>query len=122
MFVILTPNLDTFTNPTMVALFETLQQDGERVRLFCPMQVVPCPENIKNVEIIESVFRLNVFTNPKFLFKQLRTYLRVKNTIRKYNVRTVMVVDPLGVIAGGRLKRFLCKDIKIGCSGPDNIS
>lgn len=112
-YIVLTPNVDTFTNPTMVALFETLQHDGDSVVLFGPKQVVPCPENIKNVDMVESVFRLNFFRNPKFLLKQLKTYRSIVSTIKKYDVKTVMVVDPLGVIAGGRLKKYFCKDVKI---------
>lgn len=111
--LLLTPNSDTFTNPTMTTLFHLLNERGVNVYLFGPEQQPACPGNIKNVNWIPSKFKLNLFRNPKNYASHWKSYRDVKRILNQKKIKTVMAVDPLGLIIGGRVKRFLAKDIHL---------
>jgi len=71
-----------------------------------------CPENLDNVICYESTFKL-AFRNPKFWKAQVDSYNRVRRVIKNNNITTLFAVDPLGLIIGGRVKKYLCKDVKL---------
>ena len=108
---IVTPNTDTFTNPTMTTLFHMLKERGVDVFLFGRQQQPSCPENLSNVKEIKSVFRLNLFKNPTYFWKHWTSYVNVIRCIRREKITTLLAVDPMGVIVGGRIKRLLGKKI-----------
>jgi hypothetical protein len=110
---VVTPNPDTFTNPTMSALFYVLKEKGVDVYLFGPEQQPACPSNLSNVIVVPSHFKLNLFKNPKDYISQLKSYCKIFRFIRKNNIRTLLAVDPLGLIIGGRIKRFIGKKIHL---------
>ena len=103
---IVTPNNDTFTNPTLTTLFHLLQERGVEVYLFGREQLPACPDNIQNVTHKLSIFKLNIFSNPKQLFDHWKSYYKVIKTIRKEKINTILAVDQLGLIVGGRIKRM----------------
>jgi hypothetical protein len=104
---IVTPNTDTFTNPTLTTLFHLLQEKGVEVYLFGREQQPACPENISNVIQIRSLFKLHLLSNPKHLFSHWKSYFKVIRTIRIEKIDVILAVDPLGLIVGGRIKQLL---------------
>jgi hypothetical protein len=110
---VVTPNSDTFTNPTLTSLFHILKEQGIDVFLFGPDQQPSCPDNLTNLKFKETVFKLNLFRNPRYYSKHWTSYFKIKRLLRKEKIYTVLAVDPLGVIVGGRIKRFFCKSIKL---------
>ena len=111
--VVVTPNTDTFTNPTMTALFHILKEQEVDVYLFGPDQQPSCPDNIQNVTFVRSVFKLNLFRNPKYFKAHWSSYFKIIRLFRKEKISTLLAVDPMGIIAGGRIKRFVGKRINL---------
>jgi hypothetical protein len=103
---IITPNSDTFTNPTMTSLFHILKEKGVEVFLFGPIQHPACPDNLQNVNAIQSVFKLNLFKNPTHYIAHWSSYLKIIKTLRKEKISTLLAVDPMGIIVGGRIKKL----------------
>jgi len=103
---VVTPNTDTFTNPTLTALFQLLRDKTVKVFLFGPVQQPSCPASLSNIHFIESHFRLSLFRNPKKYCSHFRSYERVWRIMKKNRITTLLAVDPLGMIIGGRIKRF----------------
>ncbi len=110
---ILTANNDTFTNPTLITLFHILKKREVEVLLFGPQQQPSCPENLTNVKEYSSVLRLNLFRNPKYFLKHWSTYLWIFHYLFHKDIKTLLAVDPMGLIAGGRVKRILGKKIHL---------
>jgi len=111
--VLVTPNSDTFTNPTLTTLFQMLNEKGINVYLFGPDQQPGCPSNLLNVQPINSRFRLNLFKNPKKYWKHFQSYLKVLTIIYTQKISTILAVDPMGLIVGGRLKKIIFKKIHL---------
>jgi len=110
---IVTPNTDTFTNPTLTALFQLLKEKGVEVYLFGPRQQPGCPAGLTHVTVIPSGFRLHLFRNPKKYISHFASYGRVLSIIRKKKISTLLAVDPLGVIIGGRIKKLFCRKLHL---------
>lgn len=104
---LVTPNTDTFTNPTLTTLFQLLLEKGINILIFGPLQQPSCPEYLSNVRLFESHFRLSLFRNPRKYVSQFYSYYQAFQQIRRNEVDTVLSVDPLGLIIGGRLKKVL---------------
>lgn len=109
---IVTPNSDTFTNPTLSTMFHYLKDNGITVHLFGPQQMPQCPDDIDNVKFYDCIFKMS-FKNPKNWAKQYKAYSIIHRVIRCNNIKTIYAVDPLGLIIGGRVKKYLCKDVKL---------
>ncbi|MBQ9475153.1 MAG: hypothetical protein IJU69_02715 [Bacteroidales bacterium] len=112
MIAIISPNTDTFTNPTMCSLFAFLQSKGEKAILFGPQQFPGCPEHIKNVELRTVDFKLTM-RNPRFWLSQLKSYRKVTKAIRNYGIKTLMGVDAKGLVIAGRIKKRFFPDIRL---------
>jgi hypothetical protein len=110
---IVSPNSDTFTNPTMSALFNILQQKGVKVYLFGPQQFPGCPATLTNIIHIPSLFKLNLFRNPRYYLQHWLSYFRVFRTIKHEKISVLLGVDPLGIIVGGRIRKFFGKKIHL---------
>ena len=111
--IVVTPNTDTFTNPTMTALFHILKEQGVVVYLFGPDQQPSCPDDIQNVMFVRSVFKLNLFRNPKYFKAHWSSYFKIIRLLIKEKFDTLIAVDPMGIIVGGRIKRFIGKKIRL---------
>ena len=112
MTAIVTPNTDTFTNPTMVSLLRYLQSKGETVVMFGPQQYPQMPEEFADIRFEPTHFKLS-FRNPKAWKKQILSYCKVKRCLGDGSGCTLMTVDPLGLVTGGRIKRWLCPKVKL---------
>ena len=106
LIAVVTPNTDTFTNPTMTTLFHLLAEKGVAVYLFGPEQQPACPDNIGNVTLVRSKFMLYLFRNPSKYKEHWKSYFEVRRIIREKRIKTLLAVDPLGLIIGGRIKRI----------------
>src|ERR1035437_2945072 len=111
--IVVTPNTDTFTNPTMTALFHILKEQVVDVYLFGPDQQPSCPDNIQNVRFVRSVFKLKLFRNPKHFKAHWYSYFKIIRLLRKEKISTLLAIDPMGIIAGGSVKRFIGKKITL---------
>jgi len=111
---VITPNSDTFTNPTMPLIFRQLQERGIIVYLFGPKQVPGCPDNLTNVMFIESGFRLSLFRNPGYYISQFLSFITVFRILRKNGIKILLGVDPLGLIYAGRIKKLFGKKLHLG--------
>ena len=112
-YLLITPNTDTFANPTLVSIFCQIQSEGGVVHLFGPVQQAGCPEHIHCVEQHVCDFRLYPLRNPKHYLSQLRSYHMMAKYVREFGIKTAMVVDPMGVVVGGRLCRYFCKGLTL---------
>lgn len=112
-YILITPNTDTFANPTLVSIFCQIQSEGGVVHLFGPAQQAGCPEHIHCVEQHVCDFRLYPLRNPKHYLSQLRSYRMMAKFVREYGIKTAMVVDPMGVVIGGRLCKYFCKGLML---------
>ena len=111
--LIITPNNDTFTNPTMIALFQLLKEKETITYLFGPEQHPSCPENLFGVKHIQSSFKLSFFRNPKYYISQFLSYYKIFRCLKRNKINTLLAVDPMGLIVGGRVKRFLGKHLHL---------
>lgn len=109
---LITPNSDTFTNPTLSTMFHYFKDNGTIVHLFGPKQMPQCPENLDNEKSYDCAFKMS-FRNPKHWMSQCRAYSIMHKVIKEYDIKTIFTVDPLGLIIGGRVKRYLCNDVKL---------
>ena len=112
MLVIITPNTDTFTNPTMVSLLGYLREKRQEVTLFGPQQELECPEEFGFLRLEETCFKLS-FRNPKFWRAQIRSYWKVRGAIGNGEGSVLLAVDPLGLVIAGRIKKYLCPKAKL---------
>jgi len=112
-YILITPNVDSFANPTLVSIFETVQRDNGRVHLFGPAQQAACPAHIHCVEQHVCDFRLQPWRNPKRYWSQWCSYHLMAKYVKALGVKTAMVVDPMGVIIGGRLCKYFCKGLQL---------
>lgn len=110
---IVTPNSDTFTNPTMTTFFHLLKEKGVDVILFGPEQQPVCPDNIVNVTCVKSTFYLFLLRNPRKYSAHFKSLINVVKTLYKYRITNLFAVDPLGIIIGGRIKRILGKKLNL---------
>lgn len=111
--IIITPNSDTFTNPTMIALFQLLKEEKLMIYLVGPTQHLSCPADFRNLKMVNINLKLFVWKNPKHIFSQLISYYKIYQLIKKQKVKTVLAVDPLALIWAGRVKRFFASKIHL---------
>lgn len=109
---LITPNCDTFTNPTLSTMFHYFKNNGITVHLFGPQQMPQCPDNLDNVKCYGCTYKMS-FKNPKHWCKQYKAYSIVRKVIKSNNIKNIYAVDPLGLIIGGRVKKYLCKDVRL---------
>lgn len=112
--VFVTLNQDTFSNPTLFALFQKLVLFNKPVILLCPPQSFPNPFPQIEIITIPSYY----ISRPKFFF---RSFNRTLTTLPKYltgqlfllslafklKPQRIVGIDPLGIIMAQRLLSFI---------------
>jgi len=110
---IVTPKIDTFCNPTLILLFEKLLAEGFKI-LFFGFEQIFIPKEIKD-KLNFCVFPFNFYKSgmrPKNIAKILKQYYEVYKILKIENkVRTIICVDPMGLVIAGRIKKLV--DINI---------
>ncbi|MBV6478555.1 MAG: hypothetical protein HGGPFJEG_01310 [Ignavibacteria bacterium] len=105
----LSPNLDTFSNPTLLHLFEKLIEKNYRI-IFIGFDQIFIPKHIiDNLEFMEMPFNFYKF---KFSFwniiKLVRQYYNLFRKLKIENkIDTMICVDPMGIVIAGRIRRLI---------------
>lgn len=106
---ILTPKVDTFSNPTLTLLIEKLLESGYKI-LFFGYEQIFIPDDIKD--------KLNFYHLPFHFYKFYRRPYDVVKLVKQYyklyrilkienNVKTLICVDPMGLVIAGRIRRLV---------------
>jgi len=106
---ILSPKIDTFSNPTLVILIQKLISRGYTIIYYGFDQLFIPSEYRKYFEFLELPF--NFYTlekNLKSYVKLIKQYLKLYGKLKWRNkVNTLICVDPMGLVIGGRIKKLL---------------
>jgi len=116
---IITPKTDTFSNPTLVILFERLIKENYKILFFAFDQLFIPGEIREKIEIHELPFnyfsffkRPKLYRRPYDLLKMMKQYREIHKLFKVENkVDTLICIDPMGMVYGGRIRKLI--DIKI---------
>lgn len=106
---ILTTRIDTFSNPTLTLIIEKLIDKNIKI-IFIGYEQMFIPGNIVN--------KLDYYQLPFNFYRLKKNYVSLKKTFRqtyeiykklkiKNKVEVMICVDPMGLVIGGRIKKFL---------------
>jgi hypothetical protein len=106
---ILTPKIDTFSNPTLTLIFEKLIERNYKILFFGYDQIF-MPKKIKDEieyhQLPFNFYKLNksFAVLKKILIQAYKIYklLKVEN-----KVSTIICVDPMGLVIAGRIQRLV---------------
>ena len=112
---IITPKTDTFSNPTLILLFERLIKENYKILFFAFDQLFIPREIREKIEIHEIPFNyFSFFKRPKFyrrpydLMKMIKQYREIHRLFKvKNKVDTMICIDPMGMVYGGRIRKFI---------------
>lgn len=105
----LSPNIDTFSNPTLIHLFEKLIKKGYRI-LFIGFDQIFIPKYIMDkLDFMEMPFNFYKF---RFSFwnvvKLIRQYYNLYKVLKvKNKIDTMICVDPMGLVIAGRISKLI---------------
>lgn len=106
---IVTPKIDTFTNPTLSILIEKLLEKNFKILFFGYEQLFIPKDIIRKIDYHQ--LPLNFYTlkkNPNSIAKLLSQVRRIRKLFRKENdVKALLCVDPMGLVIAGRIKRIV---------------
>ncbi|MEP7145706.1 MAG: hypothetical protein ABI792_01720 [bacterium] len=110
---IITPKIDTFSNPTLILLFEQLIEKKYRIlffgyeQLFIPKEIRDC------LELYELPFNFySFYRRPYDFVKLFKQYAEIYKILKiKNKVEAIICIDPMGLVISGRIKKFI--NIKI---------
>lgn len=103
---IITPKIDTFTNPTLIALIDELIARKIKI-LFFGFEQIFIPTHIREkLELYELPFNFYKFEPSLKRVKKLTSqYIDLFSKLRiKNNVDHLICVDPMGLVIAGRMK------------------
>jgi len=116
---IITPNTDTFSNPTLMIIIRKLIDNNYKILFFGYAQIFIPKDIEENLEFHQLPFNFaSFFGRPKFQrrgldfyklvmqYKELYSLLRIRN-----KVKALICIDPMGVVLGGRIKKLI--DVKL---------
>lgn len=105
----ISPNIDTFSNPTLIHLFEKLIEKEYRI-LYIGFEQIFIPKYIRdNLDFHELPFNFYDF-NKNFwsIVKLIKQYYKLYKTFKiKNKIDTLICVDPMGLVISGRMARLL---------------
>lgn len=104
-----TPKIDTFSNPTLIALIEELQRRDIRIIFFGFEQIFIPSQIRKHLELNELPFNFYEFEPSarrikKLAFQYADIYYKLKC---KHGTECIFCVDPMGLVVAGRMKNLL---------------
>ncbi|MFZ1321205.1 MAG: hypothetical protein WAT71_06575 [Ignavibacteria bacterium] len=107
--VILSPKIDTFSNPTLVVLIQKLINRGYKIIYYGFDQLFIPSEYRKYFEFLELPFNFYTLENNlKSYIKLVKQYIKLFVKLKlKNKVNTIICVDPMGLVIGGRIKTLL---------------
>ena len=110
---IVTPKIDTFSNPTLILLFEQLIEKKYKI-LFFGFEQLFIPKAIRDHLVLYQLpFNFySFYRRPYDLIKLVRQYYDIYRILKFENkVEAIVCVDPMGLIIAGRIKKLM--NIKI---------
>ena len=112
---IITPKIDTFSNPTLILLFEKLI-DMEYKILFFGFEQLFVPKEIRSkIEFQKLPFNfVSFFKRPQHsrrpydMFKAMKQYYELYHLLKiKNKVKAIVCVDPMGLVFAGRICKLI---------------
>lgn len=102
---IVTPKIDTFSNPTLIALIEDLLKRDIRILFFGFEQIFIPKHIIDRIELNELPFNFYGFDpNLKKIRKLTAQYADIVYKLKvKNSVKCIICVDPMGLVVAGRI-------------------
>jgi glycosyltransferase involved in cell wall biosynthesis len=112
---VITPKIDTFSNPTLVLLFERLIGRGYRILFFGFDQLFIPKEYRDHIEVHDLPFnfysffgRPKSYRRPADVVKLLKQYYGLRKLFKVHNkVEALICIDPMGLVYGGRIRRLI---------------
>lgn len=103
------PNKDTFTNPTLVTVFEQLASREEtRISLLTQEQSLAAPDNLKSISLLYfPVFAVTWSKKIWTWLPKLKAQKQLARFCEEERVSVIIAIDPVGLIIGGRVKKRL---------------
>ncbi len=111
--IFVTPKIDTFSNPTLIFLFEKLLEMDYNILFFGFEQIFIPREIRKRLEIYQLPFNFYEF-NFRFrdIKKLLKQYYFIYKALKiKNKPDKIICVDPMGLVIAGRMNKILNLDI-----------
>ncbi|MFN5417572.1 MAG: hypothetical protein ACK5B9_10985 [Flavobacteriia bacterium] len=104
--LIINPNKDTFSNPTIVSILEILVKNNEfKITILSPEQLIQKPKQFESInEIVLPELSVNWGKKIQSWFPKLNFILKLNKFCKTEKVSTIISVDPIGLILGGRIK------------------
>ncbi len=106
---IITPKIDTFSNPTLILLFEKLIEQGYTIlffsfdQLFIPKEI---RAKIKTYQLPFNFYKFKMSINS--LIKLVKQYFNLYKTLKiEHNVNSIICIDPMGLVIAGRIGKLI---------------
>jgi glycosyltransferase involved in cell wall biosynthesis len=112
--LVINPNNDTYSNPTLVSVFEALLETNDfKITLLAPQQIIAKPKHFHQInELILTKNSVNWSKKIQTWLPKLKHILQLIKFCQKEKVDLIIGIDPIGLIIGGRIKR-LFKNINL---------
>lgn len=110
---IVTPKIDTFSNPTLTILFEKLIEQNYKI-IFFGFEQLFIPRHIRShMEIHPLPFNYYSFYRRSYdVIKLIKQYYDLYKIFKIENkIKTIICVDPMGLVVAGRIKKLI--DVKL---------
>ncbi len=106
---IVTPKIDTFSNPTLTLLIERLLEENYKILFFGYEQMFVPPEIYGKINFYPLPFNFYKFIkSPNSIIKLFSQYYELYKTLRiKNKVDTIICVDPMGMVIAGRITKLI---------------
>ncbi|MCB0726133.1 MAG: hypothetical protein KDD00_01615 [Ignavibacteriae bacterium] len=112
---IITPNTDTFSNPTLLIMIRKLIAQNYKIIFFGHQQIFIPSEIREKIELHSLPFNfISFFGRPDpsrrifDILKLVKQYLELYRILRINNdVKALICVDPMGIVFGGRIKKII---------------
>lgn len=106
---IVTPKIDTFTNPTLCLLIERLLEKNNKI-VFYGFEQLFIPKDIYHrLEHLGLPF--NFYRNKKNINSLVKLFKQYYDLYRRFRIKdkisVVICVDPMGLVIAGRIKKLL---------------
>ncbi|MDQ3020511.1 MAG: hypothetical protein M3R36_08075 [Bacteroidota bacterium] len=110
---IVTPKIDTFSNPTLTLLIEKLIERGYKILFLGYEQIFTSSEIMGKINFYSLPFNFYKFKkNPNSLIKLLKQYFDLYKLLKIENkVSLIICIDPFGLVIAGRIKKII--DVKL---------
>ena len=113
--IVVTQNIDTFTNPTLLYFFKEITRRGYSLILLSPEQWIQKPDKLHSLKTFPPLINYGRFPHkPRNIIKVFFSYWRVWRHVRTTRKKIIIGIDPHGLITAYRLTKFLGKPASFG--------